>query len=278
MTIPRSIAAWRRPVISTSRTTIAATIHAGTTCWPTSMTSAREHEHLVRDRIEERAERRRPPVPAREPAVEPVGRHGHAENRGRPVRMIVERPREEDDDDRDGEGPRDGQLVRGAHNGDNTARRCSTRSWSPTAGRSPSASSGRCASSASASVAVYAEPDRGSLHVDVRGRGVPHGRPASRATSRWTRSSRPRCAPALRRFTRATASSPRTPAFARAVAGRRARVDRAAAGGDRADGGEDPRAHGDAGGGRPDHPGHDRAGASRSRSCSRSASRSATRC
>ena len=40
MTIPRSIAACRNPVMSTSRTTIAATIHAGTTCWPTSMTSA----------------------------------------------------------------------------------------------------------------------------------------------------------------------------------------------------------------------------------------------
>ena len=34
ITTPRSIAACRRPVISSSRATIAATIHAGNTSWP----------------------------------------------------------------------------------------------------------------------------------------------------------------------------------------------------------------------------------------------------
>ena len=51
-----------------------ATIHAGATPWPTSITSVAEHEHLVGDRVEQRAERRGAPVPAREPPVEEVGR------------------------------------------------------------------------------------------------------------------------------------------------------------------------------------------------------------
>ena len=48
-------------------------------------------------------------------------------------------------------------------------------------------------------------------------------------------------------------------AFARGGGGRRPRLDRPAAGRDRADGIEDRRPHRDAGGRRPDHPGHDRA-------------------
>ena len=42
---------------------------------------------------------------------------------------------------------------------------CSTRSWSPTAARSPSASCGRWRSSGSPSVAVYSEADADALHV-----------------------------------------------------------------------------------------------------------------
>ena len=49
----------------------------------------REHEHLVGDRVEERAERRRPLLAPREPPVDLVGRHRGDEERGRPVRVPV---------------------------------------------------------------------------------------------------------------------------------------------------------------------------------------------
>ena len=47
----------------------------------------REHEHLVGDRVEQRAERRRPPLPPRQPSVHLVGRHRGDEQRRRPVRV-----------------------------------------------------------------------------------------------------------------------------------------------------------------------------------------------
>ena len=64
---------------------------------------------------------------------------------------------------------------------------------------------------------------------------------------------------ARRRYIPATDSSPRTPR-SRAPSRARARLDRAAARRDRADGLEDARAPGDAGGRRADHPRHDRPG------------------
>ena len=91
-------------------------------------------------------------LPARQLPVEPVRRHRDAEHRGRPVVVVGEAPGVEHDHERDRRGARDGQLVgrREVHAVENTARSCSTRFWSPTGGRSRSASSGRCASSASA--------------------------------------------------------------------------------------------------------------------------------
>ena len=101
--------------MSTSRTTMSATIHAGTTPKPDEHHERAEDEHLVGDRVEERAERRRPAVPPREPPVEPVRRHREAEHDGRPVRVAVEVPREEEDDERHRGGARDGQLICGGH-------------------------------------------------------------------------------------------------------------------------------------------------------------------
>ena len=166
-TTPRSIAAWRSPVISTSRTTIAATIHAGTTPLPDEHHEHREHEHLVGDRVEQRAERRGAAVPAREPPVEPVGRHRDAEDRGRPVGVAGEVPGEEQRRRTEPKRParRSADRRTSRHAEENTARSCSTRFSSPTGARSRSASSARCASSGSARVAVYSEGDRGALHV-----------------------------------------------------------------------------------------------------------------
>src|SRR5207248_4322585 len=109
-----------------------------------------ENEQLVRDRIEQRAKLRRATARAREPPIEPVGAHGQAEKPRRPVVVIVELPDEESRDDGNGSRPRDRQLVGEAHRRENTcawpfSRRCSSR----TAARSPSAYSGRRASSAS---------------------------------------------------------------------------------------------------------------------------------
>ena len=75
ITTPRSIAAWRRPEISSSRATIAATIHAGNTPWSISTISVASTSSLSATGIEQRAERRRPAAAPRDAAVEPVGRH-----------------------------------------------------------------------------------------------------------------------------------------------------------------------------------------------------------
>ena len=75
----------------------------------------REHEHLVGDRVEERAERRRSPLAPREPSVHLVGRHGSHEQRRRPVRVVVEVPDEEDDHERSRDDTRNGELVGQAH-------------------------------------------------------------------------------------------------------------------------------------------------------------------
>ena len=244
MTTPRSIAARRRPETRNSRATIAATIQPGKTPWSISTISVGQHEHLVRDRVEQRAERRGAAVPPRDPAVEPVGRHRGDEDAGRPVVVAVEVHDEEDDHDRHRDDARDGQLIGEAHaQGEYAAMPPSRKSSSRTAARSPSASSARCASSGSASVAVYSEADRGSLHVAVRRRGVSRSAagPAAesylgrRAAARGGRARRRRGGPPGLRL-------PRRERRLRARGrGRRARLDRAAAGGDRADGLEDAR-------------------------------------
>ena len=94
ITMPRSIAACRSPVIDASRTTIVAIIHPGTTC------TAHEHHHrpegtstLSAIGVEQRAEWRRASVPPRELPVEEVGRHREAKDGGRRVRRDRGSPR-----------------------------------------------------------------------------------------------------------------------------------------------------------------------------------------
>src|SRR5439155_1567300 len=79
-----------------------------------------EDEDLVRGGIEERAERRRVPTAACDPAVEPVGRHCGREERGRPVVVAVEVPRVEKHHERNRCGARDRQRVGKAHRLENT--------------------------------------------------------------------------------------------------------------------------------------------------------------
>ena len=75
-----------------------------------------EHEHLVGDRVEERADGRGAALSAREPAVEPVGRHRDAEDGCRPVVVAREAPGVEHHHERDGCRTCDGELVGGGHN------------------------------------------------------------------------------------------------------------------------------------------------------------------
>ena len=96
---------------------------------------------------------------------------------------------------------------------------CSPRFWSPTAARSRSASCARCEEMGIASVAVYSELDRDALHVQRADEAylLGPGPAAESYLERSTRSSRSARSPAPRRSTPATASSPRTPPFARAL-------------------------------------------------------------
>ena len=152
MTTPRSIAARRSPEIASSRATIAATIQAGCDTLADEHHQRDHHQHLVRDRVEESAERRGLVSPPGEPAVDLVGRHRDDEDAGRPVRVTLEVPREQDDDHRDRKRPRESQLVGQGHVAREYAAHASSsaRSSSRIAVRSRSGSSGRSGSSASA--------------------------------------------------------------------------------------------------------------------------------
>ena len=200
----------------------------------------RQHEQLVGDRVEQRAERRGAAAAPRDAAVEPVGRHRDAEDGRRPVVVVRE-------------GDREQQTTTGTDDG------ASTVSWSaklisgrirsdvlqgprrePRRDRHPR-SSARCASSGSASVAVYSDADRVGAAPALRRRGVrarrrdrrPRATSSSRSCSR-----RPRAPGAG-----GDASRLRVPRRERGVRARGrgggARLDRPAAGGDRADGLED---------------------------------------
>ena len=115
ITTPRSSAARRRPETAISRATIAATIQAGATPSPTSIASVARTSTLSAIGSSSEPKRRGLIAPAREPAVDLIGRHRDGEDRRRPVGVVLEVPREEDDHDRHRERPGERQLVGQRH-------------------------------------------------------------------------------------------------------------------------------------------------------------------
>jgi hypothetical protein len=115
MTMPRSTAARRSPEIRNLAGDDRGHHPAREDPLADQDDECREHEHLVGDRVEERAERRRSPLAPCEPSVHLVGRHRSHEQRCRPVRVVVEVPDEEDDDERSRDDTRNGELVGQAH-------------------------------------------------------------------------------------------------------------------------------------------------------------------
>ena len=138
---------------------------------------------------------------------------------------------------------------------------CSPRSWSPTAARSPSASSARCEELGIASVAVYSELDRDALHVAARRRGLPaRPRAGGRELPEDRQDHRGREESGADAVHPGYGFLAENAAFAARLRGGRDHLHRPAGERDRRDGLQDRGARADAGRRRADRPRHHRAG------------------
>ena len=214
ITTPRSSAASRRPLIEQLAADDRRDHPGREDTGVEQHDERREHEHLVGDRVEQRAERGGLPGAPRDAAVEPVGRHRDAEDGRAPVVVAVEVDGEQQHHERRERDAGDRELVgEASSSGENTSRVLQGPCREPGRDRDP-----RLPRAARARHPL----GRGLLRRRPRSAPrAPRGRGVRRSAARTAAESYldvgearspPSSARARRRCIRATGSSPRTPA------------------------------------------------------------------